>query len=203
MKPLVKIAAQVNLKDAVILLLEPNLQGMAILTQIMMGFGSKRLLKAETYSQAKTLIETNVVDLIITESALRAADEPDGYDFVHWLRRSQLEPNAYAPVLVASSHTSLLNVSRARDCGATFFITEPLAPTVMLDRILWMARENRPFVGCATYVGPDRRFKNVGPPVGSHGRRSTDLPAEVGAAVAPNMSQDEIDSLMTPQRANA
>lgn len=32
------------------------------------------------------------------------------------------------------------------------------------------------------------------------GRRSGDLNDEIGAAVEPNMSQDEIDSVMKPQK---
>ena len=91
---------------------------------------------------------------------------------------------------------------RARDCGANFVVTKPLAPRVLLDRIAWLGRETRGFVEIGDgYVGPDRRFKAYGPPAGEAGRRRDDLPLEVGEAVESNMSQDDIDALMNPRRA--
>ena len=70
----------------------------------------------------------------------------------------------------------------------------------MLERILWIAREQRPFVA---YAGPDRRFKFDGPPEGGAGRRRDDLSKDVGDAVAPNMSQDQIDALLSVKRVSA
>jgi CheY-like chemotaxis protein len=194
--------ARINLKEAVILLLDPNVQGMEVLCQILLGFGSKKIFKANDYESARELAETHTLDLIICEGA-NAASEKDGYDFVYWLRQSELETNAYTPVIIASAHTGLSCVKRGRDCGANFFVMKPLSPAVLLDRIVWVAQERRPFIRCPVYIGPDRRFKNLGPPLGENGRRSNDLSAEVGAAVAPNMSQEEIDSLMQPKRASA
>jgi hypothetical protein len=59
-----------------------------------------------------------------------------------------------------------------------------------------VARDERMFVDCEAYAGPDRRFKFEGPPPGEDGRRDNDLPAEVGQATDPNLSQDELDSMM-------
>ena len=195
------LANRVNLKSATILLLEPNMQGMSILSQILAGFGAKHVIKAETIAVAKAIAEKEELDLIICEGQFDSDEDMDGYDFVHWLRRSALEPNAFCPAIIASAHTSMRNVARARDCGAHFFVVKPLAPGVLLDRIVWVAAENRSFVNCDVYVGPDRRFKNIGPPDGSDGRRSTDLKGAVGEPSMPNMSQNDIDSLMQPKRA--
>jgi hypothetical protein len=71
----------------------------------------------------------------------------------------------------------------------------------MLERILWVAREQRGFVACDSYAGPDRRFKFDGPPAGGPGRRRDDLSADVGDAVMPNMSQDQIDALLQQRSA--
>jgi len=201
MATLVNLSERINLKDAVVLLLEPNDQGMEILTHLMVGFGARKLLKASRHQQARAFTEKQPIDLVICEG-IAPDGEPDGYDFVNWLRRSGLEPNAFCPVIMASAHTSGPNVARARDCGANFTVVKPLAPTVLLERILWVARENRPFVTCTGYQGPDRRFKNEGPPPGSDGRRATDLPGDLGEAMTPNLSQDEIDTVVRPQRMN-
>lgn len=56
------------------------------------------------------------------------------------------------------------------------------------------------FIESDSYAGPDRRFRREGPPPGMAGRRSGDLSAAVGHAETPNLSQDEIDSLMKPTK---
>ena len=66
--------------------------------------------------------------------------------------------------------------------------------------MLWLAGDEREFVECETYVGPDRRVRNFGPPVGMPGRRSGDLSEHVGAASEANMDQSEIDMLMKPMK---
>ena len=81
-------------------------------------------------------------------------------------------------------------------------VAKPITPKVLLDRIFWVAKEDRLFVATDTYVGPDRRFKRLGPPAGMSGRRKDDLPAELGAASTPNLSQDQIDGLLKPMKVN-
>jgi CheY-like chemotaxis protein len=190
---------RINLKAATVLVVDPNAQGLSILASTMSGFGVRTIHKAETYEEAQTLASTKYLDLVICEATF-SADELDGYGFIHWLRHSGMEPNAYVPAIVTSPHTSKRAVARARDCGAHYLVAKPLVPGVLLDRILWVAQDTRPYVNCETYMGPDRRFRNDGPPPGSDGRRSTDLTAALGEAKMPNMSQDDIDGLMLPKR---
>lgn len=192
------LGSRIDLRKATVLLIEPNNQAMDVLTQIFLGFGASHTLRASSFEEAQQAVHANVVDLIACEATLQP-EEPDGYDFISWLRRSGLDPNAFAPALLISSHTSSRNVTRARDCGAHFMVSKPLAPTVMLQRIIWIAQNNRTFVSCDVYSGPDRRFQNLGPPNGI-GRRHNDLPAEVGAVAGENMDQNEIDSLLMPQK---
>jgi hypothetical protein len=56
------------------------------------------------------------------------------------------------------------------------------------------------FIEAQNYVGPDRRFKRLGPPAGMDGRRSDDLAVEVGEAQTPNLSQEEINLMMKPTK---
>lgn len=195
---LANLGSRIDLRKAAVLLIEPNNQAMDVLCQIFMGFGATHTLRAGSFEEAQQVVHANVIDLIACEATLQP-EEPDGYEFVSWLRRSGLDPNAFAPVLLLSSHTSTRNVSRARDCGAHFMVSKPLAPAILLQRILWIAQHNRTFVSCDVYCGPDRRFQNLGPPDGI-GRRQNDLPAEVGTVAGENMDQDEIDNLLTPKK---
>nr|WP_304271292.1 response regulator [Brevundimonas naejangsanensis] len=126
--------------------------------------------------------------------------EMDGYAFTRWLRRETPAPMRYTPVILVTGHASQSKVQEGRDCGVSFVITKPLTPAVLLKRILWLAGDEREFVECETYVGPDRRVRNFGPPVGMAGRRKGDLSAHIGHAVEENMDQADIDMLLKPQR---
>jgi len=109
---------------------------------------------------------------------------------VQWLRRDTQEPNCYAPVLITTGHTPTGDIVRARDAGGHFIIKKPIAPIVLLERIIWVARAGRGFLFTGTYVGPDRRFRDDGPPDGL-GRRREDLArAEAKARAEDSEAQD-------------
>ena len=88
----------------------------------------------------------------------------DGYELVRWLRRSGLEPNAFAPVIMTAGHVRRTKVAEARDCGANFLVTKPFSAAALLERIVWVARDSRPFMEVGDYFGPDRRFRKAKAP---------------------------------------
>lgn len=162
--------ARFNLEKASILLLDDTPMGMSILVQIVTGLGAKQLHRCSSIEMAQEIAVTQEVDLAIIDAM---APEGRGYDFVQWLRREGQEPNCYAPVLITTAHTPASDIVRARDAGGHFIIKKPIAPIVLLERIIWVSRAGRPFLFTGTYVGPDRRFRDDGPPDGV-GRRRED-----------------------------
>ena len=191
--------ARINLEKVSALFVEDASQGLDLLAQIFAGFGVRTPHRATSTEGAMHIVRSQEIDLIVVDAVLQG--ESSGYDFIRDLRRSKLEPACFVPVILVEGHTRFDQVSRARDCGANFVVAKPLTPRVLLDRVLWVARESRPFVDAGLYVGPDRRFQNTGPPAGTDGRRRTDLPPEIGEAVTPNMSQQDLDSFVKPVRA--
>jgi CheY-like chemotaxis protein len=188
--------ARFNLKDASVLLLDATPLGMSILVQIVTGLGAKSLHRCTDGESARAAVEGNQIDLAIVDSI---APTGEGYDFVEWMRREAGEPNCYTPVLMTTSHTPRSQISRARDCGANIIIKKPFPPITVLERIIWSSKEGRKFLFSETYVGPDRRFRNVGPPKGQKGRRREDFSATplpqgpAGAAGAPAAAGKEAD----------
>ena len=43
-------------------------------------------------------------------------------------------------------------------------IVKPFSPVTLLERIVWVSRDQRPFLEVGDYFGPDRRFRDGSPP---------------------------------------
>jgi len=188
---------RIDLSRASILLVDGNVQGMDILAQVLSGFGARTPYRCESGSDAKELLGRSQVDLLLCDAQL---PDMEGHDLITWLRRSDFEPNCATPSIILSAHTPMSSIKTARDSGVSYTIAKPLAPRILMERMIWLAKESRPFIKTDHYAGPDRRFHALGPPPETSGGRSGDLPAEVGTAKTPNMSQDDIDTLLQPQR---
>jgi CheY-like chemotaxis protein len=145
------------------------------LTRIFQGFGVRHPYRCENMSEAMEICRSTDLDLVVCDGSLPGGET---YDFIAALRRSDLEPNRYSPVMVIQGHTPITQIEQARDCGANFVVAKPMTPKLLLERIMWIAQEQRPFIELDTYVGPDRRFQNLGPPGGpGTGRRRSDRSA--------------------------
>ena len=188
--------ARLDLRSARVLCADENSQGLDILGQMLMGFGVQQITRGPTVEDVRRLLASQAYDLILIDAGMGG----NGHELVRWLRTGNLEPNRYAPVIVLAGHTPLSQVETARDCGSNFVVIKPISARILLDRIYWIGRAARLFVEAERYAGPDRRFKNEGVPDGGKGRRRGDLSADVGEAREPNMSQDQIDTLMKPHK---
>jgi CheY-like chemotaxis protein len=187
---------KLNFSQVTALIVDNDGYATGILGQILRGFGLTKHTIAEDGETGRQLLQTNHYDVVICEYVL---PDTSGTDFVRWLRRLPESHIKTVPVILLTGYTQFSSVVAARDCGANIVVKKPISPNVLFDRIAWSAESERPFIETDSYVGPCRRFKSVGPP-GGIGRRATDLSAEVGAAVKPNMSQDDIDSLIKPTK---
>lgn len=188
-----------NFETANVLLLEQGAPGLDILVQIFAGFGTRNCYKSVTVEAAEGLARRCPLDLVVVDPALHGED---GLAFVRWLRRSGGEPNRTIPVIAVSANGARSAVSAARDAGVSYYLLKPIVPAVLFSRVVRVAREARAFVVAQSYVGPDRRFKSEGPPLGCGPRRASDLRGPAAKAPAPNLSQGEIDMMLKPQRAN-
>ena len=179
---------RINLEKAAVLLLSGD-AGMDLLNRIFHGFGVRHPYRCLNRERAKEVCQEADLDLIVCDGSL-----PDGeaYQFIAELRRSDLEPNRFVPVVVVAGHTPIDQVQNARDCGANFVVAKPVTPRILLERVIWIAQETRPFIELNGYVGPDRRFQNVAPPEGVGGRRRSDT--ATGAPESPLMNPE--DSLL-------
>ena len=149
-------SAVFNFDGAVTMVIDDSEFARELTTRALSGFGLKPRYSCQSATEAMSILNDVPVDLILVDSAMPGMN---GFDFVKWLRRSKLEPNAFAPVIMTATHVRSSEVASARDCGANFLITKPFSSMTLLERIVWVSRDNRPFLEVGDYLGPDRRFR--------------------------------------------
>ncbi|MBL8550794.1 MAG: response regulator [Hyphomonadaceae bacterium] len=160
-----------NLEKVSVLALEQSAYGMKILAQILRGFGIREIHVPKTVGEATAIASRFPLNLIIADPGF---DDGKGQEFLRWLRRADQNQNRFVPIILSLGHSTPASVKLARDTGANFVVAKPYPPKTLLDRILWVARDKRPYVEVGDYVGPDRRFKSDGPPKNVKGRREND-----------------------------
>ncbi len=156
-----------NLESAVTMVVDDSTFALELTTQALLGFGIKTRYVCHSAAEAKSILQDSDIDLLVVD-----ADMPgtSGYELVRWLRRANLEPNSFVPVILMAPHVRRKNLDEARNCGANFLVTKPFSATPLLERVIWVARDQRPFLTVGDYFGPDRRFRDLAPKDGEERR---------------------------------
>lgn len=183
-----------NLQKTSILLADADPMGQSILGQLLAGFGARHLVRSSEADDLRKQLGAQAFDLVLIDPASFGAE---GYDIIPWFRRTVSPPRAHAPVLVITGHTEHRRVGQLRDAGANFIISKPLSAAVLMERLMWLARESRAFVESSTYVGPDRRWHDAPLPAGVEGRRQRDRDLARRISAGGDMNQEDIDLVMT------
>jgi CheY-like chemotaxis protein len=154
-------SAVINLTGAVTMIVDDSPFALDLTTQALMGFGIRARHACRSAAEAMEILKDQNIDLLVVDCEMPGID---GFELVRWLRRSGLDPNAFVPVIMTAAHIRKARVAEARDCGANFVITKPFSATTLLERIVWVARDGRPFLEIGDYFGPDRRFRKTPAP---------------------------------------
>jgi CheY-like chemotaxis protein len=170
----------INLTAAVTMVVDDSNFALDVTSQALLGFGIRTRYACQSAAEAIEILQDNPVDLLVVDCEMPGMS---GYELVRWLRRSGLDTNAFVPVIMTAAHLRRSRVAEARDCGASFVITKPFSAKMLLERIVWVARDSRPFLEVGDYFGPDRRFRDAKPP-GDERRASVIRKAEFEAAKA-------------------
>ena len=156
---LVRESAIINLTGAVTMVVDDSNFAAEITSSALLGFGIRTRYSCRNAPDAQSILAGTEIDLLVVDCEM---DGMSGFELVEWLRRSG-PPNAFVPVIMTAGHIRRSMVARARDCGANFIITKPFSAAGLLERIVWVARDGRPFPEVGDYFGPDRRFQSAEP----------------------------------------
>lgn len=153
----------VNLSEIGFLVADPSDLYRELFRRLLFGFGAKTVLEAANGKTAARLLADREVDFLICAADLPGPGKEkkpgSGVDFVRAIRLDTKHPRRAIPMVITMGTARRISVGQARDSGANFVLSKPVAPSVLYDRINWIARRPRPFWESATYFGPDRRFR--------------------------------------------
>jgi DNA-binding response OmpR family regulator len=156
---------------ASVLVFERGPETARLATQSLRGFGAGKVREVYKYDDAIAYARENPLDLIVADPE---AAKGRALDFLRWLRRSDLDPNRFAPIILVAAQTPSSMIATLRSTGANFVIAKPYAAKTLLNRVEWVAKDKRPFVEAGAYVGPCRRISAAGLPLTKRGRRASD-----------------------------
>ena len=169
-----------------------------MLSAMTAGFGLGGRTKARSAEDSIDHMRIRHFDLVIVDYT---SQDCDGAAIVERMRKEFSGEKGQVPILAIAGHCSTSIFNRYRDAGSSFVLCKPVTPNTLLQRILWLAKDTRPFISCDTYRGPDRRVRALGLPPGvSEGRRSTDLTTAVSDVAGANLDQSKIDGMFKPKR---
>lgn len=178
-----RATAIINLTGAVTMVVDDSTFSAEITAGALLGFGIRTRYLCRSGPEAVQVLDEAEIDLLVIDCEMPGMD---GFEVVRRLRRAG-PPNAFVPVIMTAAHIRRSMVNKARNCGANYIVTKPFSAASLLERIVWVAQDNRPFLEVGEYFGPDRRFRESNPPGEerrSDVKRRAAFEAERAAAVA-------------------
>ncbi len=164
--------AQIDFGKLTILVVDDSRLMRSLIEAILNSYGCTNVVLAGSVSKALRLLYGRDIDLAIVDWFM----EPrDGLHFVRCVRAGTDGPNPYLPIIMLTGHSEGHRVRQARDAGVNYFLTKPVTGESVYRRLVSLVEDTRPFIKTASFLGPDRRRTDLGPPEGVMERRHTQV----------------------------
>jgi CheY-like chemotaxis protein len=141
-----------------VLTADANAFSRGLIGEILRNLHFTHVYGARSAGVAAEMLQDREVDIV-----LACQDEGDAFDahgFVRDLRRVTDERIRRLPVIFITSGLTRQRVIKGRDTGFDEFLTRPISPLALRQRLAMVIETPRPFIDCAIYLGPCRRRKN-------------------------------------------
>ena len=137
---------------------------------ILENFGVQKIRRANDGRGAFRDMQTHAPDAVITDFEMKPVD---GLAFTRAVRTDPNSPAPDVPILMVTGHCEKHHVEEARDAGVTEFLALPVTANSIAERLTSAIQRPRPFVRARSFVGPERRRRQL-PVVVAARRREND-----------------------------
>jgi CheY-like chemotaxis protein len=143
-----------GLNEIRVLIIDDNAQMRGLIRSVLRGAGITRVSEAGTVEEGLTALRLLPPDVVLLDLAMKPFD---GIEFAVRARNFQRSPNPYVAIIMMTCHAQPSRVATARDAGVNSFLAKPITGRSLIEHILAVINDARPFVRCDLYFGPDRR----------------------------------------------
>lgn len=144
-----------KLEHLSILVVYSNHNLIRLLREVLKAYGMGRVDHARSLDEARALFQVNSYDMVVTDVYL---GQDSGLQLVRWLRGEDGAGAApFTPVIVASAAAEKRTVLHCVTSGADEFVTLPLSPRTLFQRIEKLIFKPHSYVRAPGYFGPCRR----------------------------------------------
>jgi CheY-like chemotaxis protein len=137
-----------------ILVVDDNAHMRKLVCTILQAFGVSQLVEGDDADSAWQLLGEASPDICVLDWMM---DGMSGVDLVRKIRTDPMSPNPFVPVIMLTGNTQMEQVREARDAGINEFIVKPVSVRTMMQRLIAVIENPRPFVRTRGYFGPCRR----------------------------------------------
>jgi CheY-like chemotaxis protein len=139
-----------------------------IVRKVLASLGFANIHVARDGAQALQILRSEKIDMIITDWQMSPMD---GISLVKYLRTMDDSPNRFIPIIMLTGNADRGHVEIARDVGVTEFVVKPFSAKTLCGRIMMLIENPRSFIMSQSFIGPDRRRRDMAPPDGSEKRK--------------------------------
>jgi DNA-binding response OmpR family regulator len=119
------------IQSAQILVVDDQDAWVRMVSAVLSSWGA-RPVGADSVARAEILMAQRGIDMVISDLIM---PDQDGLALIRWIRHHPNKVIQRTPVALITSETSVLNINRARCCGADMVIEKPLKPDVLWQRM--------------------------------------------------------------------
>ena len=155
------------------LVVEDNAYMRRLLAAMLEAFGATSIHQAQDGQAGIDLFAKEKPDIVLLDWEMPGMD---GLAVARRMRDRAWSHNAFVPILMVTAHSEKGRVVAARDAGVSDFLTKPVKPKNLYDKLLGLVVDQRPFIATKDYFGPDRRRPNPPTYFGPERRRPLSPP---------------------------
>jgi two-component system, chemotaxis family, chemotaxis protein CheY len=167
------LEVKLNLKTMTLLIVDSNDFSRSFTRNVCAGFRFNKILTAGNANEAVEHMRSTEAQMMLTDWLLQPGS---GEALVRNVRRLPTIRNPFLPIIVLSGQPDRASIAQARDAGANEFMPRPFDLKQLLQRFAQVLLTPRSFVRVPSYVGPDRRRKQL--PYDGPDRRAASRPAD-------------------------
>ena len=188
-----QISADYDISDINVLIIDDNRYTLSMLREMLRWLNVRNVNFAKNGKEALSIkVET---DLVFCDLQMAPVS---GMEFTNLVRANKTAYPKSTPIIMLTGHTERERVIQARDMGSSLYLAKPISVRRLYQAITQIIDSSQKFIETESYIGPDRRRKNI--PLENledvlEDRRG-DAVEESTKNIDASLSQEELDTLL-------